>query len=71
MCDHYDSYYRETPEEARDSKLAAEKEAARKAAYERKRENKLVSDYAKRFGLTHERALREVRRMKFVMEWRG
>lgn len=71
MCDHYDSYYRETPEEALASKLAAEKEAARSIAFQKKRENKLASDYAKRFGLTHERALREVRRMKFVMEWRG
>lgn len=71
MCDHYDSYYRETSEEARDSALAAEKEAARSAEYHKNREIKLLNSYAERFGVSYKTACQEVRRIKFVMEWRG
>lgn len=71
MCDHYDSYYRETPEEARASKIAAKKEAARRAEYEKERELKLARDFQKRFPMNLQDALVEVRKIKFVIGWRG
>ena len=67
MCDHYDSYYRMTPEEEKASEAARKKEEARVAAFLKKKEDRLV-DYSKRFGVTPNQARKEISKIKFVMD---
>lgn len=64
MCDHYDRYYSETPEEARANLIAAKKEAARVAAFRKEKEDKLIAEYSAKFGVTINQARKEVRRIK-------
>ena len=70
MCDHYDNYYRMTPTEEKEHEAAQKREAERVADFQRKKEAKLIADYSARFGVTIGQARKEVRKIKFVMDWR-
>ena len=70
MCDHYDSYYRETYEEAQANLIAAKREAARVAEFKQERLLKLAREYKEHFSVPMDVALIEVQKIQFVIDRR-